>query len=71
MCFIGTAFAGIHDNSVSSGDLPLISPAYITQGTLYIPYAEIEEPFSAWVDTKNGRSRIDFYGGNLFRELIS
>jgi hypothetical protein len=25
--------------------------------------AEIDEPFYAWVDFKNGSSRIDFYGG--------
>lgn len=35
-------------------------------GTLYIPYAEIEEPFAAWVDLKAGRSRIDFYGGSFY-----
>jgi len=53
---------GVHDNEVSS-EFPIISSTYVTQGTLYIPYAEIEEPFSAWVDEKSGRSRIDFYGG--------
>lgn len=30
---------------------------------LYIPYAEIEEPFEAWYDENTGRSRIDYYGG--------
>ena len=33
------------------------------RGTLSIPFAEIEEPFSAWVDIKLKKSRIDYYGG--------
>jgi len=57
------AFCGIHDNSVNSNEFPVIQRSYIAQGTLYIPYAEIEEPFSAWIDHDNGLSRIDFYGG--------
>ncbi|XP_057341416.1 digestive cysteine proteinase 1 [Microplitis mediator] len=36
---------------------------YVTRGTLYIPYAEIKEPFYAWYDGKLGSSRIDYYGG--------
>lgn len=28
-----------------------------------IPFAEIEEPFMAYVDFPNKRSRIDYYGG--------
>ena len=43
---------------------PAWSQAYITNGVLHIPYAEIDEPFYAWVDFNSGRSRIDFYGGN-------
>lgn len=31
-------------------------------GVLNIPYAEITEPFYAWYDEANGRSRIDYYG---------
>lgn len=31
---------------------------------MYIPYAEIREPFYAWYDGKSGSSRIDYYGGN-------
>ncbi|XP_014215878.1 digestive cysteine proteinase 1 [Copidosoma floridanum] len=41
---------------------PVFSNTYTTRGTLYIPYAEIEEPFYAWFDGSNGRSRIDYYG---------
>ena len=34
---------------------------------LRIPYAEIEEPFTAYYDLTFKRSRIDFYGGkNVF-----
>lgn len=33
------------------------------RGTLYIPYAELAEPFEAWYDAFSGRSRIDYYGG--------
>ncbi|XP_068142438.1 digestive cysteine proteinase 1 [Drosophila tropicalis] len=36
---------------------------YIVKGTLYIPYAEIAEPFYAWYDKNTRRSRIDYYGG--------
>lgn len=36
---------------------------YTTRGTLYIPYAEIAEPFYAWYDEPTGQSRIDYYGG--------
>lgn len=43
---------------------PTFSNAYVTKGTLYIPYAEIREPFYAWYDGNAGSSRIDYYGGN-------
>lgn len=42
---------------------PVFSDGYIAKGTLYIPYAEIREPFFAWYDKSEGRSRIDYYGG--------
>lgn len=32
---------------------------------MYIPYAEIAEPFEAWYDRPSGRSRIDYYGGTV------
>lgn len=47
-------------NSVKA---PVFSNAYTAKGTLYIPYAEIREPFYAWYDAKSGNSRIDYYGG--------
>ena len=42
---------------------PTFSNTYIVKGTLYIPYAEIREPFYAWYDGTSGSSRIDYYGG--------
>ncbi|KAH8256017.1 hypothetical protein KR026_004989, partial [Drosophila bipectinata] len=42
---------------------PKWDPNYIVKGTLYIPYAEIAEPFYAWYDKNTKRSRIDYYGG--------
>jgi len=42
---------------------PKWDPNYIVKGTLYIPYAEIAEPFYAWYDQHTRRSRIDYYGG--------
>jgi len=48
---------------------PAWSDTYISEGVLHLPYAEIDEPFYAWVDFKNGSSRIDFYGGKLVATL--
>lgn len=42
---------------------PRWDPVHSVRGVLYIPYAEIEEPFEAWYDSNTGRSRIDYYGG--------
>ena len=42
--------------------LPEWSPTYTVRGVLSIPYAEIEEPFAAYADLQNGKSRIDYYG---------
>ncbi|GLH05995.1 Cathepsin L [Gryllus bimaculatus] len=42
---------------------PVFSDSYTVKGTLYIPYAEIREPFYAWYDLQAGSSRIDYYGG--------
>lgn len=42
---------------------PRWEPVYSVKGVLYIPYAEIEEPFQGYYDSVNGRSRIDYYEG--------
>lgn len=44
-------------------DTPIWSPTYTVRAVLLMPYSEIREPISAWYDSKNGRSRIDYYGG--------
>ncbi|XP_044264589.1 digestive cysteine proteinase 1 [Tribolium madens] len=41
---------------------PAWSNTYTVKGILYIPYAEIEEPFYVWYDGSSKRSRIDYYG---------
>lgn len=38
---------------------------YSVKGVLYIPYADIEEPFEAWYDSNSYQSRIDYYGGTV------
>lgn len=44
---------------------PKWDPIHTVKGILYIPYAEIEEPFEAWFDKHTARSRIDYYGGTV------
>lgn len=46
---------------------PSFSDSYTVKGTLYIPYAEIREPFYGWFDLSRGSSRIDYYGGCFFK----
>ncbi|KAJ8868845.1 hypothetical protein PR048_030386 [Dryococelus australis] len=47
---------------VAGKDAPNFSDMYTVKGTLYIPYAEVREPFFAYYDLKEGSSRIDYYG---------
>lgn len=42
---------------------PQWNPVYSVKGQLNIPYAELHEPFYAWFDGNNGKSRVDYYGG--------
>lgn len=44
---------------------PKWDATYTVKGVLYIPYAEIVEPFEAWYDKLTNRSRIDYYGGTV------
>lgn len=37
--------------------------AYYAEGAIYLPYGDIAEPFSAWVDMDTGNSRFDSYNG--------
>ncbi|XP_015757754.1 PREDICTED: counting factor associated protein D-like [Acropora digitifera] len=58
-CLISFAFG----KSVSLKSPPKWPNAYSVEGILRLPYAEIVEPFEAWFDGKNSRSRIDYYAG--------
>ena len=49
------------DLSVGSS-VPKFSDHYYVEGVLALPYAEIKEPFVAFFDGPNNRSRIDYYG---------
>lgn len=46
-------------------DPPEWDSVHTVKGVLYIPYAEIEEPFEAWCDHSKSRSRVDYYGGTV------
>jgi len=48
---------------VQGTETPAWATAYSVQGVLSIPFAEIEEPFAAWVNLDKRKSRIDYYGG--------
>lgn len=64
-CVFITASSGhTHiSNAITQDDeVPVFSNKYTVKGTLYIPYAEIREPFYAWYDLNSGSSRIDYYG---------
>ncbi|CAB3361153.1 Hypothetical predicted protein [Cloeon dipterum] len=52
-----------HETVAKVKEAPAFSSQYSAKGTLYIPYAEIREPFMAWYDEEAGNSRIDYYGG--------
>lgn len=43
-------------------DPPVFGDNYYIAGVLLLPYAEIKEPFTAFFDKQNSRSRIDYYG---------
>ncbi|CAG2059580.1 unnamed protein product, partial [Timema podura] len=55
----GSEHGLVHSASVT---VPNFSDTYTVKGTLYIPYAEVKEPFYAYYDLDSGNSRIDYYG---------
>ncbi|CAH2097377.1 unnamed protein product [Euphydryas editha] len=55
--FIGSTLGYVDKDSP-----PQWSSVYTVKGLLNIPYAELHEPFYAWFDSQNGKSRIDYYG---------
>ncbi|KAL3219536.1 hypothetical protein MRX96_030297 [Rhipicephalus microplus] len=44
-------------------DLPDWGSFYKVKGVLYLPYAEIREPFTGYYDATQNTSRIDYYNG--------
>ena len=45
---------------------------YTVSGQIILPYGDINEPFTATVDmTGKGRSRVDYYGGEIIYKLCS
>jgi hypothetical protein len=53
----------LSNNIVEKESAPVFSSNYTVKGVLYIPYAEVKEPFLGWYDAGSGSSRIDYYGG--------
>ena len=49
--------------SLSQDSAPTWPSSYKVRGVLTIPFAEIQEPFTAWVDLDMKKSRIDYYDG--------
>ncbi|XP_062996653.1 digestive cysteine proteinase 2-like [Elgaria multicarinata webbii] len=45
--------------------------AYHITGILKLPYAEIEEPFEAWFNETGGKSRIQYYHGQVITYQFS
>lgn len=59
--FIFVSFA-VNALSTYIQKTPVFSDQYYVEGLLALPYAEIKEPFIAYFDGNNNRSRIDYYG---------
>ena len=49
-------------NEVLERPVPVFAETYQVEGVIALPYAEIREPFTAYYDPGNGRSRVDYYG---------
>ena len=48
---------------VASGPQP--PRTYHATGTIYLPKADVAEPYEAWVNLDEGMSRIDYYDGTV------
>ena len=51
--------------AVAVAAVPQLPHEYHVTGTIYLPKADIVEPYEAWVDPDKGMSRIDYYNGKL------
>lgn len=47
---------------VLGSETPTFSNQYVATGRILLPYAEIDEPFTAYYDAVANKSRIDYYG---------
>lgn len=56
LAVIATALAACREAKLAAW-----SDTYSVKGVLHLPFAEIDEPFSAWYDGPNKKSRIDYY----------
>ncbi|KAI7815231.1 Cathepsin L long [Rhyzopertha dominica] len=64
LCFTLLILAVVFNNVATKKVLkaPNWNPTYSVRGALFIPYAELAEPFYAWYDSNSKQSRIDYYG---------
>ncbi|XP_065553595.1 uncharacterized protein LOC136023246 isoform X2 [Lathamus discolor] len=46
-------------------ETPTFGDIYHVTGVISLPYAEIREPFEAWYNLTRGKSRIQYYGGQV------
>ena len=67
LCLLSYSFG----KSLDVNSPPTWSNVYTVSGVLSLPYAEIVEPFQAWFDGQNGRSRIDYYAGKVVHVACS
>ncbi|VVC24114.1 Hypothetical protein CINCED_3A023935 [Cinara cedri] len=69
MCFLKQFLVLVLLNSaycvVSSSNKSTVqwSSNYYIEGDIFVPFAEVHEPFKSWYDLESGSSRIDYYNG--------
>uniref|UniRef100_A0A1W7RAQ0 Digestive cysteine proteinase 1 n=1 Tax=Hadrurus spadix TaxID=141984 RepID=A0A1W7RAQ0_9SCOR len=63
LLFLSVCCSELSGNAMPPRAPPVFANSYFTMGILLIPYAEIKEPFAAYYDKNNGKSRVDYYGG--------
>ena len=59
-------FLNVDGRILNDPEPPTWPESYIAKGIINLPYAEIGEPFDAFYDGGNKRSRIDYYSGMYF-----
>uniref|UniRef100_A0A6G1SG74 Counting factor associated protein D n=1 Tax=Aceria tosichella TaxID=561515 RepID=A0A6G1SG74_9ACAR len=57
----GTLSAGAQDTDQEAPPTPVFATNYEVHGLLSLPYAELNEPFTAYYDKEQDRSRTDYY----------